>query len=85
MSHTAANKKPLYLSEEEVLALLELSMTSTMETSPVHDHALLRLSGLLREFLSWPEEDEWTEADSEMLRERLLAVDTISGRLVTLA
>src|SRR5579871_5324487 len=44
-------QKPLYLTEEEALALLEICMMTDLEDSTVGAQALTKLGGLCREFM----------------------------------
>lgn len=46
-----ANRKPLYLSEEETAALLESCLMTTVPDSAAHYRALTRLGDLYREFV----------------------------------
>jgi hypothetical protein len=47
-------QKPLYLTEEEAMALLEMCLLSQAQTDSIHSQALLRVSNLCRGFLHAP-------------------------------
>lgn len=52
MYDQAARLEPLYLSEEEVMALLDLCLTSPTETDSIKERVMLKLSDFARRHLS---------------------------------
>jgi hypothetical protein len=52
MSQHVASIKPLFLSEEEAMALLDLCLMSSTETDPIKERALLKLTDLIRRYLT---------------------------------
>ena len=61
MSRETADLKPLYLSEEEALSLLELFLVSQTETTLAQEQAMLKITNLTRRFLR----SEKNELDAE--------------------
>ena len=55
--------KPLYLSEDEALALLEVCVISSIETTPAQEQLLLKLTNLTRRFLRSEQDREAMEAE----------------------
>ncbi len=47
----SSSRKPLYLTEQEALALLEMCLLTAAEEKEAHAGVLMHLSGLCREFL----------------------------------
>jgi hypothetical protein len=47
----ASTKKPLYLTEEEALALLDLCLLSNAEDDPIKEQAVRKVSSICREFI----------------------------------
>jgi hypothetical protein len=63
MSHNIASLKPLFLTEDEALALLDLSLMSSVENDPIKERAMLKLTDLVRRYLSTGQEtSEETQA-----------------------
>src|SRR5262249_22941567 len=52
MSQHVASIKPLFLSEEEAMALLDLCLMSQTETDPVKERSLLKLTDLIRRYIT---------------------------------
>jgi hypothetical protein len=51
-------KRPLYLTEEEAMGLLELCLYSQEETDPVKAAAMHKLADFCRDFLSVPSDQQ---------------------------
>jgi hypothetical protein len=77
MSQHVASIKPLFLSEEEAMALLDLCLMSSAETDPVKERSLLKLTDLIRRYMTEENVTRCTLAqDSEAEgEERLPAVN----------
>ncbi len=80
-----ANHKPLYLSEEEAMALLDLCLVSAVETDTVKERALLKLTDLVRRYISSEAEDapsgcDCAEAEDRRALEVLAALRGSSAR-----
>jgi hypothetical protein len=52
MSHNIASLKPLFLTEDEALALLDLSLMSSAENDSTKERAMLKLTDLVRRYLT---------------------------------
>ena len=52
MSQHVASIKPLFLSEEEAMALLDLCLMSPGETDPVKERAMMKLTDLVRRYIA---------------------------------
>lgn len=52
MSHNIASLKPLFLTEEEALALLDMTLMSASENDPTKERAMLKLTDLVRRYLT---------------------------------
>jgi hypothetical protein len=52
MSQQVLKLKPLFLSEDEAMALLNLCLTSNMETDAAKDRAMLKLTELVRRYIA---------------------------------
>jgi len=63
MSQANENIQPLYLTEEETLALLDLCLASDTGSDPMKECALMKLSNLARHYLA--EKIEQEEKDAE--------------------
>lgn len=50
-THHNAPEKPIYLTEEEAMALLDICLLSTAEDDPIKEKAVKRVSSVCREFL----------------------------------
>ena len=44
-------ERPLYLTKEEALALLDVCLLSSVEDDPIKERAVIRLSSVCREFI----------------------------------
>ena len=62
MSLETVDLKPLYLSEEEALSLLELCVMGQTETTTTQEQAMLKLTNLSRRFLRSEQDKEEMEA-----------------------
>jgi len=66
MSRETADLKPLYLSEEEALSLLELFVLGQTETTLAQEQAMRKLANLTRHFLrSEQDKNEMEEGNRE--------------------
>lgn len=52
MSQSVASLKPVYFTEEEALALLDVCLLSSGDTDPVKESALLKITDLIRRYIS---------------------------------
>lgn len=52
MSQHVASLKPVYFTEEEALALLDVCLLSSGDTDPVKESALLKITDLIRRYIS---------------------------------
>jgi hypothetical protein len=52
MSQHVASIKPLFLSEEEAMALLDLCLMSSAESDPIKERSLLKLTDLIRRYIT---------------------------------
>ena len=52
MSQPIASIKPLFLSEEEAIALLDLCLMSRAETDSIKERSLLKLTDLIRRYIA---------------------------------
>lgn len=62
MKQDEPRRKPLYLSDAEAMALLDMCLTSVMELDPPREHALCRLTAFVRAYIS---EDARSEASPD--------------------
>ena len=51
MAQNIATIKPLFLTEEEAIAMLDMCLMSNMETDPVKECAMLKMSDLVRRYI----------------------------------
>lgn len=65
MSQHVASAKPLFLSEEEAMALLDLCLLSRAETDPLRERAMCKLTDLIRRYIE--EETTFRSAAVEYL------------------
>ena len=65
MSQLVMHLKPLFLSEEEAMALLNLCLTSNTETDAAKDRAMLKLTELVRRYIAVEAECAETKAAAE--------------------
>ena len=62
MAQNIATIKPLFLTEEEAIAMLDMCLMSNMETDPVKECAMLKMSDLVRRYIQ--EEEPAAEAQA---------------------
>jgi len=63
MTRETVDLKPLYLSEDEALALLEVCVMSPIETTPLQEQTLLKITNLTRRFLRSEQDRDAMEAE----------------------